>query len=141
MYVCGPHCLVCTKARRGHQSLWDWSYTQVSMRLHVGLETKLGPLQVKQVLAMTEPSLRPFCCVFLTTTPEGISSCVYTDLHSLIHQLSSECMYMPETVLGVLGGRSDGQAVVLKEFTLHRGCRPNTSEERRCTAQEVKITP
>lgn len=30
---------------------------------------------------------------------------------------------------------------VLKEFTLHKGGRRNTSEEHRCTAQGAKITP
>lgn len=30
---------------------------------------------------------------------------------------------------------------VLKEFTLHKGGRPNTSEEHRYTAQGAKITP
>lgn len=49
---------------------------------------------------MAELSLQPFCCAFLTATTKGISRRVYTYFHSFMHQLSSECMYMPETVLG-----------------------------------------
>lgn len=73
--------------------VWDW-------------EANLAPLQVKQVLVVTEPSLQPFCCAFLTTTTEGISSRAYTDFHSLLHQLSSECMYVPGHSKE---GRSEGQ--------------------------------
>lgn len=73
--------------------VWDW-------------EANLAPLQVKQMLVVTEPSLQPFCGAFLTTTAEGISSRAYTDFHSFLHQLPSECMYVPGHSKE---GRSEGQ--------------------------------
>ena len=108
--------------------MWDW-------------KPNLDPLQVKQVLAVTEPSLQPFCCAFLTTTAERIPSRVYSDFHSFTHQLSSECTYVPDTVLGI----QMEEGVKARPWFLRRlPCIEDADQTRvrkTCTAQGAKITP
>lgn len=56
---CSMH-VVPAEARRGHWIPWNWSYTAVNCKLPRGCwELNPEPLQKKQVLLTTEPSLSP----------------------------------------------------------------------------------